>query len=246
MESPGSIPTQAHIAQRKERCPPEAEVAGSNPVVGAQAVGLVTGVAPGLQNLETWGSTPPCGSRCCPLWTSVGTNVGCSAFTHDEGVSGSTPEPTTTGGTVPYKDRAIRLAYQAEWKRQRREKWFLEHGPCIDCSSWEGLELDHVDASTKVSHNVFSWSSQRLGKELEKCVVRCRPCHWAKTVASGELRPVQGERHPNAKLNSEQVREIRRIREVEKIPFAEIALRFGVGRVAISQICSGARWGHLK
>ena len=142
-------------------------------------------------------------------------------------------------------DRERRLAYQAQWKRKRRATWFQENGPCIDCSSWENLELDHVDASLKVDHNVWSWSEVRLKAELAKCVPRCKRCHILKTVAAGELRPVRAERHPNAKLNAALVKEIRRIRDEEHLTFEAIGARFGLSRVTVNRVYNRTRWGHV-
>ncbi len=71
-------------------------------------------------------------------------------------------------------------AYNREWMRKRREEWFRANGPCA-CGSWDRLEIDHIDRSTKTTHRVWSWSEKRRNEELAKCVVRCRKCHREKT-----------------------------------------------------------------
>lgn len=65
--------------------------------------------------------------------------------------------------------------------RERRALWLAENGPCVICSSSMKLEVDHVDPSQKVSHNVWSWSEERRAKELAKCQVLCERCHKEKT-----------------------------------------------------------------
>ena len=68
-------------------------------------------------------------------------------------------------------------------KRQAlRKKWIKENGPCADCGSWEDPQVDHIDPSKKVSHNVWSWSEERRLKELEKCQVLCVTCHRKKSA----------------------------------------------------------------
>lgn len=84
---------------------------------------------------------------------------------------------------MPYVDKEQQRAYQARWYRERRERWIKEHGPCIDCSSWNNLQVDHVNPELKVSHRIWSWSNERRERELKKCVVRCAPCHQQKTNA---------------------------------------------------------------
>lgn len=45
------------------------------------------------------------------------------------------------------------------------------------CGSIENLEVDHIDSSTKVGHNVWSWKQERRDEELAKCQVLCKDCH---------------------------------------------------------------------
>jgi hypothetical protein len=74
--------------------------------------------------------------------------------------------------------------YQREWLRERRELWFKTNGPCVQCGSWESLELDHVDPDEKVHHAIWSWSEARRTAELDKCQALCCDCHRAKTIAA--------------------------------------------------------------
>lgn len=84
---------------------------------------------------------------------------------------------------MPYLNPEQQREYQRRWIAKRREQWFTSHGPCIDCGTWESLELDHVDPSLKITHNVWSWKQERREAELAKCVARCEECHAKRTVS---------------------------------------------------------------
>jgi hypothetical protein len=77
---------------------------------------------------------------------------------------------------MPYRDPERRREYQREWCAKRRAEWFADKA-CVDCGTSENLELDHVDPNVKVSHRIWSWSTERRDAELARCVVRCEPCH---------------------------------------------------------------------
>jgi len=57
-------------------------------------------------------------------------------------------------------------------------------GKCVDCGSVEELEFDHDDPTLK-SFNVgkafTSMAESKLWPEIEKCVLRCKPCHKIKS-----------------------------------------------------------------
>ena len=73
----------------------------------------------------------------------------------------------------------------------RRRKKMLDYlgGLCINCSTTENLQIDHKDATTKsfcVSKN-WSIAWTRLAVELDKCQILCKPCHYEKSVAAGDV-----------------------------------------------------------
>ena len=76
--------------------------------------------------------------------------------------------------------------YQKKWYKEvvasRRKTWFDENGPCRECGSWENLELDHIDRTTKIHHAIWTWSEQRRSEELSKCQPLCYDCHKKKSV----------------------------------------------------------------
>ena len=82
---------------------------------------------------------------------------------------------------MPYRDPVRQREFQNRWMKQRRLDWLAEHGPCVDCGTWDDLEVDHVDPATKVAHRVWSWSLVRREAELAKCVARCHSCHDEKS-----------------------------------------------------------------
>lgn len=85
-----------------------------------------------------------------------------------------------------YKDPEKQRQFLREWyqnvMKQRRLAWEAAN-TCVDCGSKENLELDHVDPSLKISHNIWSWSEKRRNEELAKCVARCHECHKKRTIA---------------------------------------------------------------
>lgn len=88
--------------------------------------------------------------------------------------------------TLTTEQRAKKREYQRAWKSKRRLAWIKEHGPCIDCGSWDRPEVDHLVRATKKYNPTDLWgmspkNPERIA-ELAKCVVRCNECHLAKTV----------------------------------------------------------------
>ena len=59
------------------------------------------------------------------------------------------------------KWKAAQKAWYERVVKTRRKEWFAKNGPCVDCGSWENLELDHEDPKTKISHTVWSWGEEK-------------------------------------------------------------------------------------
>lgn len=85
--------------------------------------------------------------------------------------------------------------YDRQWMRARREVWFEVNGPCVKCGSWERLELDHKDPSTKVASAIWSWTEVKRLEELAKCQVLCEACHMEKTIMEKTKTVVHGTHH---------------------------------------------------
>lgn len=93
------------------------------------------------------------------------------------------------------RDRATYNEYMRKYMlaryHTRRAEWIIQlGGKCIDCGTAEGLEFDHDDASSKAYDlaKIFSYSNERIQVELAKCVLRCDPCHKAKTKRAKDHR----------------------------------------------------------
>lgn len=140
---------------------------------------------------------------------------------------------------VPYKDPARQSAYQTEWQRQRRLAWIVENGPCIDCDTWNLLQVDHIDAQLKITHRIWSWSKKRREAELAKCVVRCDSCHRKKTIEQQEHS--YGEKHGSAKLTVQDVLAIRASTEAYRV----LAKQYKVDHTLIYQIKKRKIWKHI-
>ena len=82
---------------------------------------------------------------------------------------------------MPYKTPDKQREYQRQRVSQCRADYFADK-VCAKCGSVERLELDHIDPSTKVSHNIWSWSQTRREAEIAKCQVLCYDCHKKKTA----------------------------------------------------------------
>jgi 5-methylcytosine-specific restriction endonuclease McrA len=90
-----------------------------------------------------------------------------------------------------YLDPEAQRKYQREWRALRRAEWF-NGKKCVECGSTQNLELDHIDPSKKVTHNVWSWSKKRRDAELGKCQALCDVCHQKKTIETREVRTDHG------------------------------------------------------
>lgn len=143
---------------------------------------------------------------------------------------------------MPYKHRAQQREYQRKWTKKRRET-FLEGRCCAHCGSTDRLEVDHIDRSQKVSHNIWSWKPARQKAELAKCQILCYGCHKTKTAECGDLSQ-NGTTNGNAKLADEDVLAIRR--NVSGLTGRELARQFGVHPTTISKVQRRTNWTHLE
>jgi hypothetical protein len=94
---------------------------------------------------------------------------------------------------MPYYGEQKRRYDRERVARERRR--FFRGKCCVDCSSRRRLELDHVDPSTKISHNVWSWSETRRRAEIEKCVIRCHDCHVERHAREARKPDAHGTRN---------------------------------------------------
>ena len=50
---------------------------------------------------------------------------------------------------------------------------------CCYCGATEDLQIHHVNPEEKESHHIWSWSHERIQKEMDKCIIVCCHCHTA-------------------------------------------------------------------
>lgn len=57
-------------------------------------------------------------------------------------------------------------------------------GCCVECSSMDRLEFDHIDPKTKEFSigKLWSLSQDKIDKELQKCQLLCKGCHDKKSI----------------------------------------------------------------
>lgn len=141
---------------------------------------------------------------------------------------------------VPRPDPEAQRKYQREWLAKRRAEWFAANGPCVDCGSWDDLELDHFDSATKIHHVVWSWATERRLTELAKCVARCHPCHVIKSARSMDF--TSRERRL---LSPADVVEIRRRYASGGVTQAELGIEYGCSRACVNNVTLGRTWAWL-
>lgn len=131
-------------------------------------------------------------------------------------------------------------AYQREWIRKRRQAWINENGPCIDCGSYDNLEVDHKDPKEKNFDPSGVWSRKaeiRLA-ELLKCVVRCNPCHIKKTLLGNEY-------SQHDKITSFKVIEIRNKYSNGGRSYRSLAKEYDIAYATIGRIVRNECWTHI-
>lgn len=94
---------------------------------------------------------------------------------------------------MPHTDKTRATAYGK--MKAARKKWFEDNGPCRQCGSWERLELDHVDPTTKIHHTVWTWKLDKRNAELAKCQPLCYFCHKEKTKIQAQNRAAAEMQH---------------------------------------------------
>lgn len=141
---------------------------------------------------------------------------------------------------MPYKDRETQRAYQREWRAQRRAEYFKDKC-CVLCYSTDRLELDHIDPEHKISHRIWSWSSQRREEELLKCRVLCFQCHLIKS----KTEHAKGVQQPNHKLSEAEILEIRGLFDTGGYSKRGLGRLYRVSDHTIRQILKGTTWSHV-
>jgi hypothetical protein len=100
---------------------------------------------------------------------------------------------------VLLKEREAYNAYMRSYmlKRyheKRNEIIKLLGAKCVKCASTENLELDHIDAKTRLfdyAKRLHTASQPELKIELSKAQLLCRVCHSIKSIYEAGNKPVE-------------------------------------------------------
>ena len=136
-----------------------------------------------------------------------------------------------------------------------------------ECWEWQGTRISGKYG--RLARDGYHVWAHRLAWELENGPIPdgllvchrcdnppcCNPAHlflgtYADNARDRDLKghrilpPQQGSHNPQSRLTEDQVRGIR-VLLAQGTPRSEVAVRYGVGRQAISKIANGRRWTHV-
>lgn len=124
------------------------------------------------------------------------------------------------------------VRFQGRADRAHRVAWQLLHGPipvgmevCHHCDNRRCIRPDHLFLGTRADNIQDAARKGRL--------------YW-------QVRPPQGERHPQARLTQSDVDEIRRLYGTGTVTQTALAARFRVGQTTISAVVTGRNWRHAS
>lgn len=89
----------------------------------------------------------------------------------------------------------MKVYMRERYARRRAEAIQKAGGVCVDCGSTETLEFDHTARATKsftIAKRHAGVAEETLQEELEKCVLRCKDCHFLKSMAEIGTVPARG------------------------------------------------------
>lgn len=149
---------------------------------------------------------------------------------------------------MSYKDKQLQSQYQNNWMKVRRETWIQENGPCDNCGSWENLEVDHINPSTKISHRIWSWKLEKRLLELSKCHVLCSACHLEKSkidLSNMMIGTRIGELSPSAKISNEQALQIRYLYNTNNYSLRCLGNLYNISHTQIRRIVNNSIDNYL-
>lgn len=82
---------------------------------------------------------------------------------------------------MPFKNKQYNKGYQNGWLSGRKS-FFLDGMKCAKCGGLKRLEFDHKNPKKKWKHRFWSYKKTIIEKELKKCQLLCKECHWEKTT----------------------------------------------------------------
>ena len=96
-----------------------------------------------------------------------------------------------------HKDKAARQAwFRDRYAKRQALAADILGGKCAKCGTSRGLEVDHIDPSTKLfqigSSRGANCSEELFLAELAKCQLLCGKCHDKKSIADNGKLPAKG------------------------------------------------------
>ncbi len=131
-----------------------------------------------------------------------------------------------------------------EYYANKRQNYLeMLGGECVECSSKENLEFDHVDRSNKnfAIGKLMSYSKEIILNELKLCQILCKNCHDLKSLYEKAI----GSKNGNSKLTELDVLQIKKNLK-EGVSNKELAIKYNVSDVAISKIKNNKNWTHIS
>jgi hypothetical protein len=123
-----------------------------------------------------------------------------------------------------------------------RAMWIAAHGDvpqgmlvCHSCDNRKCINVAHLFLGTPLDN---------MADKMAKGRWRGGPAHW-KTAKRVGLTYAVGADHPQAKLDDEKVRSIRRL-AAEGESLTWLAAHFGVSRPAVARVVRGTGWKHVE
>ena len=135
-------------------------------------------------------------------------------------------------GIYRYQGRN-RPAHRISWEWSNGRE--MEKGlyACHSCDNKKCVNPDHLTEGTPSDNVRAAWKSRDRGKKaLPKPEYPKKTWHEAHEY--------------RMKLTAEQVQEMRRRREAERISFGKLAKEYGVSETAARFAVQGKRWSHLE
>jgi len=90
---------------------------------------------------------------------------------------------------MPFKSKKRYTEYMKKymkkrWSNRRQEAIEYLGGKCVKCGSTEELEFDHLSKTSKefTLADFGSKNEEDFHKELKKCRLLCKPCHYERTA----------------------------------------------------------------